>query len=159
MGWRSLLGMKSATEPQVRAVELNRAEQEFLAGHRARFRQMVSACGARGDIVHDAPRLAGEVLEWWRASPSERGDANDVVFALGAGLGDHLAPRLGMRWMVVTDAFGTSLSLYTPAKGHYQELVLSPIDSVAKRFEAGTASDLTDYVEAVVQQIGAMKGA
>jgi len=67
--------------------------------------------------------------------------------ALGVGLGDELARRLGWSWMCVTDAWGEALAVVAPAV----TAQAYPLDWVGKRLDEGDDfEDAPEWFEQVV---------
>jgi hypothetical protein len=97
---------------------------------------------------NDDERLAlcDEIIRWWHREPEEqRIDPNVVIAVVGIAMGDVLASEFGLIWKIVMDAFGTDLALWR-AKG---QIVISPINSVAKRFAEERDGFVVEYCEAL----------
>ena len=113
-----------------------------------RWRQALpSLCQAVGvdPAAHSSPLHACDaMLCAWRAAPKDhRPDQGDVIHAVGVLLGDAVKERCGATWMVVTDPFGTSMSLVRASP----QIILSPIDAVAKRIDADGPPDMVVRLE------------
>jgi hypothetical protein len=68
---------------------------------------------------------------WLEASPRAE-EANDMVHAVGLAFGQRLVDELGMRWMVVTDEYGTEMAAHEP-RGN---MLVFPANVVAKRWDS-----------------------
>lgn len=73
----------------------------------------------------------------------------ELVGILGASIGDILARKLDMPWMIVTDQWGTEYALYEKEP---TEIMLFPMDAVSKRWER-KEDTLTEYVEGVLAHV------
>jgi hypothetical protein len=94
--------------------------------------------------------LCDELIRWWHREPEEqRIDPNVVITLVGITMGDVLAREFGLAWKIVTDAFGTDLGLWR-AKG---QIVISPINSVAKRFADERDGFVVEYCGALRAQL------
>lgn len=101
---------------------------------------------------NDDERLAlcDEMIRWWHGEPEEqRIDPNVVIAVIGIAMGDVLAREFGLTWKIVKDAFGTDLGLWR-GKG---QIVITPINSVAKRFADESDGFVVDYCGALRAQL------
>lgn len=85
---------------------------------------------------------------WTATAVEDRADPNPIVNRIGAGLGEYLAAEMGLRWMVITDDFGSDLVVRREASN----LVLFPMSSVAKRWESGELGWLDPFAQWVITQ-------
>ena len=92
--------------------------------------------------VSTEPADLDEFLEHARRTWTLAGaDPIPLVNLVGAGVGHHLATRLGLRWVYVTDKRGQRLALY----GDSFKTLAFPLDAVARRW-AGEPGSLPQYV-------------
>ena len=80
----------------------------------------------------------------------DRPDPNTVVNALGLCFGQQLVDRLGFRWAVITDDYGTEMGLIAQPG----DITVFPANMTAKRLEKGAHpffADLFSQVEARVR--------
>lgn len=117
--------------------DLAEEDADWLAGH-------VDTLG-RLDIALD-PVVLDAYLD--RARAKAASDPTPVVTLVGAGIGQILSDRLGLRWVTVTDERGTRIGLYGDAKKTY----VFPFEAVGRRWEGGTGS-LARYVAETVATI------
>jgi hypothetical protein len=91
-------------------------------------------------------------VAWQSDRSSDRVDANTVVNALGLCFGQHLVDRLGFRWTVITDDYGTELGcLAQPG-----DITIFPANLTAKRLNNGPRPlfvGLFSWVEAQVKAL------
>jgi hypothetical protein len=59
--------------------------------------------------------------------------------SLGVAFGDVLASELGLRWMIVTDEYGTDPTLHLPKT----TIQINALTMISKRVERGDAVDLS----------------
>ena len=85
---------------------------------------------------NDLPDLEGLDKTWvaWQLDKSaDRVDANTVVNALGLSFGQHLVDRLGFRWAVITDKYGTELGCIAQPG----DVTVFPANLTSKRLDNG----------------------
>jgi hypothetical protein len=117
---------------------------------RARITAALEALAAEGVDVDDLGSL-GDGLDRayaaWTAAPEDgRPDHAAIVERFAVGIGEHLARHTDLDWQVVTDVFGTDLSLTEGFKGSF---VVVPHNLVAGRWMRGE----TGWIPAVVGHI------
>ncbi len=67
-------------------------------------------------------------------------DPNNLVISLGIALGDRFVSQTNLEWKIITDSFGTDMGLFDPGTpGKLTDIVMYPMNMVAKRVEARTA--------------------
>jgi hypothetical protein len=121
------------------------------ADEKARIAAALEALGAEGVDVGDLESL-GAGLDKAYAEWAAAGDATDqpdhaaIVERYAIGIGAHLDRATDLDWQVVTDVFGTDLSLTEGFKGSF---VVVPHNLVAGRWMRGE----TGWVPAVVGHI------
>jgi hypothetical protein len=117
---------------------------------RARIAAALEALAAEGVDVDDLTSLGGgldRAYAAWAAAPDEgRPDHAAIVERYAVGIGEHLDRHTDLDWQVVTDVFGTDLSLTEGFKGSF---VVVPHNLVAGRWMRGE----TGWVPAVVGHI------
>jgi len=115
--------------PMPRLRDVDERELEWIAAHV----ELVTDTGASLD---DAAQIRSVYERWaagWhRINPPERNDPNTMINAIGTALGEHLARRTPLGWMIATDEHSTELALYEPRS----RTLLYPANVVAKRWVA-----------------------
>ncbi len=72
-------------------------------------------------------------VKWQSDQGAERPNPNMVVNALGLCFGQHLVERLGFRWAVITDKYGTEMGCIAQPG----DITVFPANLTAKRIEKG----------------------
>jgi Domain of unknown function (DUF3806) len=129
--------------------ELNECERSWVES-------LLDALREAGVDVTDPASLGGffdDALAAWRARPErDRPDPNPLINLIGAGLGQHLADRCGLRWVIAGDEHGTELALHRADN----DILLFPANAVAKRWVDGTAGFIPPFVADVATQISGL---
>jgi hypothetical protein len=82
----------------------------------------------------------------------EEGEVNAIINEIGVAFGDELArSRHRFEWAVVTDAFGTALSVV--ARRDTAKIAIEPFNFVAKRWESREPRFLVHGVAAILEQV------
>lgn len=119
-------------------------------GERSRITAALESLTADGVDVDDLDSLsAGLDREYaaWSAAPEDaRPDHAAIVERYAVGIGEHIDRHTDLDWQVVTDVFGTDLSLTEGFKGSF---VVVPHNLVAGRWMRGE----TGWIPAVVGHI------
>ena len=102
---------------------------------------LVRTLGTLG--VATEPAALDEFLEHARTTWNFKTDPTPLINLVGAGIGHHLATKLELRWVHVTDKRGQRLGLY----GDSKKTLAFPLDAVARRW-AGEPGSLAQYVHA-----------
>lgn len=127
--------------------DLTEEEADWIAGHVATLDRL--------DIELDPAVLDAYLERAHQGATGTSSEATPVVNLVGAGIGQILVDRLGLRWVAVSDKHGDRLGLYGDAK----KTLVFPIDAVARRWD-GKPGSLTRYVAetvATIQQLRAPK--
>lgn len=136
-----------------RICELTADEQEWLQQHRellAAIVQQEKLALPPEATVLDA---CDAVVRWWHAQAEDaRPDAGMIVNAVGIGLGDALAEVFEMDWRVAEEETGASLVVW---RGQ-PEMVIAPIDSVARRFADGRGGFVAGHYDELAAELDAM---
>jgi len=137
-------------------LELNEGERRHLDDLLGAAQVLVSH---RGFDVSDGelPTLAqlDQCFDSWAVEPvASRVHANDVVNAFGAVLGAHLCGRLGLRWILVRDEYGTDFAVH----GDPGDTLIFPIDATAKRLDRGETRFFEAFTEAMVRHVREIQG-
>lgn len=85
------------------------------------------------DTLPDPPALDAIWVKWQSDEGTERPDPNMVVNALGLCFGQHLVERLGFRWAVITDKYGTEMGCIAQPG----DITVFPANLTAKRLDKG----------------------
>ena len=126
--------------------ELSRAESAWVS---ERLSEASRLCGVAG-----LQSLTPEMLDdaWTRGlSAAASGDPNPLINAIGIAFGQVLVERLGFRWIIAIDEYGTDLAVVA-AEGHGDVLVY-PANFVAKRFEKRRTSFLAETVQLIAADL------
>ncbi len=84
--------------------------------------------------IIDCAALDDVFVEWQSYPVAQKPTANQIASGLGVLFGLVFMRRFALEWRVVTDQFGTNLSLYRSQPGTRQtEVIVSPMHMVAKR--------------------------
>lgn len=117
---------------------------------RARITVAIAALEAEGVDVDELDSLSGGLdrayAAWAAASEGSRPDHAAIVERYAIGIGEHLQRNTDLDWQVVTDIFGTDLSLTEGFKGSF---VVVPHNLVAGRWMRGESG----WIPAVVGHI------
>jgi hypothetical protein len=117
---------------------------------RDRIAAALEALAAESVDVDDLTSLSGgldRAYAAWSAAPeADRPDHAAIVERYAVGIGEYLDRHTDLDWQVVTDVFGTDLSLTEGFKGSF---VVVPHNLVAGRWMRGE----TGWVPAVVGHI------
>lgn len=125
--------------------EMNQAERDWIASLTAPL------AGVADDPRGLSDRFEAERAGWFALPEGERPDPNPLVNAFGASLGTYLAGRLGLRWVVAADEYGTEAAVYRER----DEVLLYPMNVVAKRWTPEPIS----LAEVMAGVVGTIEGA
>lgn len=134
--------------PPATSADLDHEHRELL---RSGLDAAQSLAAKYGGAAGDLPPLAAldDIYESWRArAAGEREPVREVLHALGAALGEHLARIPGLEWTVVTDAEGADLAVY----GREGEMLVYPFIVVRRRLEDGIALEARALVAEIEQR-------
>lgn len=92
--------------------------------------------------------------EWHQMAESQRPDPNQLINAIGAMVGVMLAERANLEWKVGADEHGTDLALCH----RDAEIVLWPINAVAKRWMSPDNEDLESFINESVATVKSIAG-
>jgi hypothetical protein len=116
--------------PAQRIEAPNPPELEWVAGYVDMAERLAAArLGTTGPPDVDA--LDALWAAWLSTSPPAK-EADDMVHAVGLAFGQRLVDELEMRWMVVTDDYGTEMAAHEP-RGN---MLVFPANLVAKRWDS-----------------------
>jgi Domain of unknown function (DUF3806) len=117
---------------------------------RGRITAGLEALAAEGVDIDDLASLGAGLdrayTQWVSGDEDSRPDHSAIVERYAIGIGAHLERHTDLDWQVVTDVFGTDLSLAEGFKGSF---VVVPHNLVAGRWMRGE----TGWVEPVVGHI------
>ncbi len=156
--WSGAVGLWSGTvgaqvsELQVRVAPLSAIDQQFISDQRDRIEALANRIGRNltGTEERDIETLQRIIDERLIAS----GDTVTLQ-AMGVILGDLLAQRLRMDWVVYSDTKGRSRAL------HYEgtDVFLFPVTMISRRQEAGSQRRVKSiYDEAVTKTLPRLPG-
>ena len=117
---------------------------------RSRITAALDSLAAEGVDVDDLASLGAGLdrayAGWSTAPEDDRPDHAAIVERFAIGIGEHINRHTDLDWQVVTDVFGTDLSLTEGSKGSF---VVVPHNLVAGRWMRGEAG----WIPAVVGHI------
>ena len=117
---------------------------------RGRIAAALESLAVEGVDVDDLDSLSaaldGAYAAWSAAPEDDRPDHAAIVERFAVGIGAHIERHTDLDWQVVTDVFGTDLSLTEGFKGSF---VVVPHNLVAGRWMRGE----TGWIPAVVGHI------
>ena len=131
--------------------EITPAESEWIA---ERLSEASRLC-AVGGVQSLTPVLLDDA--WTAGLPAAAsGDPNELINAIGIAFGQILVDRLGFRWVIATDDYGTDLAVVAAeGKG---DVVVYPANFVAKRFEKQRTGFLAESVQLIAADLRRITG-
>lgn len=132
--------------------------EELRDSETAWLNQLLAELVEQGIDPVDMPSLGSyydaAYARWLSADQATREDPNLVINRVGAGFGEHLRARLPLRWVVVSDVWGTDLALH----GQPGDVVLVPMSMVGKRWSEGVTGFLPELAETVIDRTSGILG-
>ena len=120
---------------------------------RARIRAALEALSVDGVDVDDLASIGAGLdrayAEWAAAPEGQRPDHAAIVERYAVGIGEYLDRTTDLDWQVVTDVFGTDLSLTEGFKGSF---VVVPHNLVAGRWMRGETGWIPGVVGHIVRR-------
>ena len=123
-----------------------------VLGGKALQRLRTMDAPARGFLVKYQPggtppslKAYDRAFRAWKSDRASRYTAKQVVEMLGAVLGNAAVDRLGMEWVLLTDAQGTDYAVQSKTV----EVTAFPFSSVQKRVQSGEQEFLAGVYEAI----------
>lgn len=133
--------------------DLNPSEVTWLGQMQQAGRALHQLYVGEIDGLPDGRALDAVWVRWQSDTNNpDRPDANTVVNALGLCFGQQLVDRLGFRWAVITDDYGTEMGLIAQPG----DITVFPANMTAKRLEKGAHpffADLFSQMEATVRSL------
>jgi hypothetical protein len=80
---------------------------------------------------------------WFATRPRKRPDPNPIINRTGAGLGELLIQSSDLRWVVITDEYGTEMAVH----GEVGDILLFPMNAVGKRWVDDDRVTLAAFVD------------
>jgi hypothetical protein len=128
--------------------ELNRDELSWVDS-------LLTTLRDSGVDVNDPESLGGffdgSLTEWLALPEQDRPDPNSLINLIGVGLGQCIAGRCDLRWVIASDEYGTELAIHRAEN----EVLLYPANAVAKRWVDATTGFIPVFVADVTSQIEA----
>lgn len=126
------------------------SETEWVAQLIAALPPDVVAGGAKSVSAY----FVKEREAWTTLPDDERPDPNPLINAVGAAIGNELVHELGLKWVVASDESGTEAALF----GQPGEVLLYPMNAVAKRWTGDSSGSLEAYYKGVIKQVRSLPG-
>jgi hypothetical protein len=130
----------------------NQAELDWIGEH---LRVLAEAGVDIGDPRQLGARYDALLADWLSMPEPDRPDPNPMINLMGLGLGEHIARRSGLSWVVASDEHGTEIALH----GRVGDVLIYPTNAVAKRWVAGEVGFLPGFVEQVLQSVAGFRDA
>jgi len=131
----------------VKVEDLNPSEVTWVGQMQEAGRLLHEAYIGKLETLPDVQALDALWIKWQSDRDPGRPDPNTVVNALGLCFGQQLVDRLGFRWAVITDQYGTEMGcLAQPG-----DVTVFPANMTAKRLDKGARpffSELFSQIEA-----------
>jgi len=131
--------------------EITPAEAGWIAERLAEASRLCDVAGVQS--------LTPELLDdaWSAGLPgAASGDPNQLINAIGIAFGQILVDRLGFRWIIATDDYGTDLAVVAAeGKG---DILVYPANFVAKRFEKRRSGFLAESVRIIATDLRKITG-
>ena len=133
--------------------DLNPSEETWLGQMQEAGRVLHQIYVSEIDALPDVKALDAVWVRWQSDQNNpERPDPNTVVNALGLCYGQQLVDRLGFRWAVITDDYGTEMGVIAQPG----DITVFPANMTAKRLDKGAHpffADLFSQMEATVRKL------
>jgi hypothetical protein len=130
----------------------NSSEQTWVGQMQEAGRLLHEAYVGKLDRLPDVQALDAVWVKWQSDRDPGRPDPNTVVNALGLCFGQQLVDRLGFRWAVITDQYGTEMGCIAQPG----DVTVFPANMTAKRLDQGPApffAELFSQIEARLQSL------
>ncbi len=105
------------------------------------------------DTLPDPQALDAIWVKWQSDRSPGRPDPNRVVNALGLCFGQYLVDRLGFRWAVITDEYGTEMGCIAQPG----DITVFPANATAKRLEKGAKPFFADFFSKTEAQVRTLR--
>ena len=114
-------------EPNEKELAWIQAQLTFAASFVSAF------ASGENDLSPSLAMLDKSFANWMETKPTERNLINEIINGVGITFGNHLVDKLGMKWVIAIDEYGSDLAVYgLPGKG---DVLVYPANFVAKRWE------------------------
>lgn len=138
--------------------DLHQSEVSWLGQMQEAGRLLHEAYVGKLDTRPDVQALDTLWIKWQSDQNPGRPDPNTVVNALGLCFGQQLVDRLGFRWAVITDEYGTEMGCIARPG----DVTVFPANMTAKRLQNGARpffGELFSQIEARVRALRRQKPA
>lgn len=151
--------------PKIQAVPPDPSQVAWLNEQRTQAIHFAkSIAGLSVSTVPSLAQLHATYDAWYRSASCgsfvgklfkrSRVSTDQIVAAIGVGLGDDIVKRTALEWRLITDAYGTELGLFAAASdGEHSHVVFHPMSFVAKRIESGAIDWLEPTAGSVIEQL------
>jgi len=132
--------------------DLGQADLDWLSAQRRRIEALLEGnSDAQAKYQTSAGKLG--VIRAVLEAKAFRAEQTFELQGLGIILGDALAKELGMKWMMVEDAHGTSPCLVLAGT----TIVLYPQTMISKRIERGETVDVFEMFNGVAAKVAELR--
>ncbi|MCU1370750.1 MAG: hypothetical protein JWO77_1944 [Ilumatobacteraceae bacterium] len=146
---------REAAPPELSPLSI--AESQWRGQQLEAARRLVERYCDTSQMPPSLASLDDAVEAWFADHADDRPDVNDLVNAVGVGLGHHLVSATGLTWVMATDDAGTELAIH----GEPGDVLVHPCNLVAKRIvtgETGFVGPVHDELVARIRAIQAERG-
>jgi uncharacterized protein DUF3806 len=136
----------------VKVEDPNSSEQTWVGQMQEAGRLLHEAYIGKLGTLPDVQALDALWVKWQSDGDPGRPDPNTVVNALGLCFGQQLVDRLGFRWAVITDKYGTEMGCIAQPG----DVTVFPANVTAKRLDKGPSpffAELFSQIEARLQSL------
>lgn len=132
--------------------ELNDSERGWLGAHLKVAQSLADASAGAAAPSPLTPALLDAVWNAWIPTAAQDPESvNTIINAIGAAFGQFLVDSDGFRWVVASDEHGTEMAVI--ALEGTADVVLYPMNLVAKRYETGTEGFILPLLEQIRNQV------
>ena len=136
--------------------ELNDSERAWLEAHvnvAGILVETYAAARSRAPLTPESLDIAWSA--WISGASDDVEMANTIVNARGAAFGQFLVDSAGFRWVVATDERGTEMAVV--ALEGTADVVVYPMNLVAKRYEAKERGFIPQLLERIRDQVSSLR--
>lgn len=128
---------------------LTEAEETWVREAIALARSLVGSLSPSDQAAPLEPAALDRAYSAWLTAP-KKAEANDVINAFGAALGQRMIDDFGFSWAIVIDDYGTELAVHgLPGAA---DILVFPQNLIAKRYEAGESGFIEPLYRSMAEQ-------